>query len=169
MRTAVLVLFGVVAAVVCSGGAGAAAPVPKHLMGKVVENGDKAKLQGKWKLESMKVGGKDALPAAVGIHIDIEIKDDRFTMKVIVAGMEHNGTATLTYGTGGVREFKTTNMQMTGPDGRPVNNGGPKEQLMGYALDGDKLLLASDAGGKTAADPLKPGANDTVMVLVRVK
>lgn len=169
MKTVALILFGVTAVIVSSSGFGTAAPVPKHLMGKEAESGDKTKLQGKWKLESMKMGGKDALPAGINIDMLLEIKDDQFSMKMNVAGMDMTGTATMTYSTDGKREFKTTNMRISGPDGKQIDSP-QKEQSMGFAFDGDKLLIGSTNGpdGK-AVDPLKPGPNDMVMTLTRVK
>ena len=162
-------LFGVTVAVVSSFGGATAAPVPKHLA-KEAEGGDKAKLQGKWKLESMKMGDKNGLPDGITLEMTLEIKDDKFTMQMNVAGMSMTGTATLAYGKDGKRELTMTDMKVTNADGTPAPTTGTKEQSIGFEFDGEKLLMGSTSGGDSKAiDPLKPGANDMVMTLTRIK
>src|SRR5262245_49033366 len=74
MRSSAFVLlttvsrFSVFLAGSASGFAGAA-PVPKHLM-KEPENTEQSKLQGKWKLESLRLG-EMALPAGAAGNVEL--------------------------------------------------------------------------------------------------
>jgi uncharacterized protein (TIGR03067 family) len=167
-RTAMLVSFAFATVFVVSiGSLTGAAPVPKHLM-KEPES-DKAKLQGKWKVESLTMGGKDVL-GALGQNFDIviEFQGDQFIATSNIGDTTHKTTSTLKYGASGTRQLTTTNTQMATNNGQPMNH--EKDETIGYAFDGDKLLLGSTgAGGRGAVDPLKPGQNDLVIVLVRVK
>jgi uncharacterized protein (TIGR03067 family) len=163
MRIAALVLFGLVA----FAARGVAAPVPKHLMKEA--EGEKAKLQGKWKVEAMRLGGKD-LAAGANFDMTIEFRGDTLTATSNIAGTARKTTATLKHdAAAGAKRFTTVETTTTPLDGKgaPMNE---KDESFGYALDGDKLLLGAAGGGsKEAPDPLKPGPNDVVLVLVRVK
>jgi hypothetical protein len=170
LRTTTLALFGLSAAVVLSLGATTgAAPVPKHLMKE--PEGDKAKLQGKWKVESIRMGDQD-LGGLLGGNFEmvIEFQGETFTAAANIAGMHQKSTAIVKYGTDGKKQLSMTNTQTVDATGKPVNNGGQKDESFGYALDGGKLILASPANGeKRIVDPLKPGPKDIVIVLARVK
>ena len=162
VRTVALALFGVVAAVVFSSGVAAKAPVPKQQV-----EGDRAKLQGKWKVETLKVGGQDVL-AGLGPNFNmvVEFQGDRFAATANIGDTVQKTTAKVKYGTGDAKQITTTEMQTVDADGKPID--AQKEEAFGYTFDGDKLLLASGVG-KRAADPLKPGPEDVVIVLARVK
>jgi uncharacterized protein (TIGR03067 family) len=166
MRTAALVLFGIAVGATPQA---AGAPVPKHLMKEA--EGEKAKLQGKWKVEAMRMGGKD-IPGLGGQNFDmtIEFRGDKLTATANIGGTARKTDATLKHdATAGARRFTTVGTTTTPLDGKgaPKNE---KDELFGYAFDGEKLLLGAAAGGsKEAPDPLKPGANDIVIVLARVK
>jgi uncharacterized protein (TIGR03067 family) len=134
---------------------------------------DRTKLQGKWKVESMLVGGKNVL-ADLGqnFEMELEFKGEQFTARRNIAGMVIMTTGTVKYGTPEARHLKVTDMQTVGPDGKPVNNAGQnaKEEGFGYAFDGEKkILLGSTPDAKGAVDLLNPGPNDAVIVLTRVK
>jgi uncharacterized protein (TIGR03067 family) len=166
IRFTALVLFGVAVVIVSTvGGRVAAAPVPKHLM--KAADGDKAKLQGKWKVKSVQMGGKNIL-GGLGQNFDMvfEFEGDQIIATANIAGMVQKTTATVKYDTKGT--LKTADMRTVDGNGKPVNTG--KDEPAYYAFEGDKLLIAGAApGGKGVVDPLKPGPNDVVFVLVRVK
>jgi hypothetical protein len=163
VRIVALVLFGVA---ITSAAEIGAAPVPPAAKGA---EDDKAKLQGKWKVESARKGG-EAVRGGFGsdVHVEYEFGGERFTRVAIVAGAVLKTTATATYGPEG-RQVKTAGVKLVGPDGKPIDTGAPKDAAFGYAFAGDKLLLTTRAGDKPAADPLKPGPDDIVYVLVRTK
>ncbi len=166
----VLALFGLTVAVVTLAGPATAAPVPKHLM-KEPES-DKAKLQGKWKVQSIQMGGKNVLADlnqnGLNIDMEIEFQGDKFIATINLTGTVQKITATVKYGTNGMKQLTTTESQAVDGAGKPVNTGS-RDASLGYAFDGDQLLLAADTDGKKATNPLKPGPNDQVMVLTRVK
>jgi uncharacterized protein (TIGR03067 family) len=163
VRTA---LFVPVVVVVSSLGAGAA-PVPKHLM-KEPES-EKAKLQGKWRVESLRVGGKDGNDLGQGLDMVIEFRGD--TLTATTTGPNRNRTTTATVkhdATAGAKCFATVNTVTVDHDGKSAPTE-EKNEGFAYAFDGDKLLLAVQIGSKERADPLKPGPNDLVITLTRVK
>lgn len=171
MRIAAVVFSGVAAALLSSGLPQAtAAPVPKHLMKEA--EAEKNKLQGKWKVEAMRLDGKDVAGGlGANFEMTIEFSGDKLTATSNVAGTANKTTATVKHdATAGAKRFTTVETTTT-----PLNNGGApkqeKDELFGYAFDGDKLLLAASGGGerKEGPDPLKPGPNDIVLVLVRIK
>jgi uncharacterized protein (TIGR03067 family) len=165
VRTVALVLFGVVVGLVSSSGARAAAPVPKEA---AKEEGDQAKLKGKWKVEALQQGGKDLLTIlGDNFQMEVEFRGDQFTATANVGGTLQKTTGTVKYGTPQARQLTVTDSRTVGPDGKPVNTG-KKEELFGYAFDGEKLMLGASTSGK-AIDPLKPGADDIVIVLSRIK
>ena len=147
------------------------APVPKHLM-KEPENDDKAKLQGKWKLESLQLG-KMPLPVGSdgGLEVTLEFRGDTLT------GVAPNQTTTATIKLDtveGLKRLSTMNTRTVGKDGKPI--GQDENTVFGFVIDGGKLLLATTtdfdgrgSGRGQAADPKKPGDDTIVMVLVRVK
>lgn len=172
--SAAFVLFGIVVAFVSTvSQRGVAAPVPKHLM-KEPET-DKAKLQGKWKVQSLLMGGKDLFvgPGQVGLAFDIvmEFQGDQMVVTANIGGTTQKTTATLKYGSDGKRQFEATEQQTVDGQGKPINIGadGNRGGSTGYAFDGEKLLLGSSSNGKAGIDPLKPGKDDIVLVLVRAK
>jgi hypothetical protein len=169
VRSLALVLFGLAAVIVSSLSTGVAAPVPKHLVKE--PEGDKAKFQGKWKIESILMGGKDIL-AVLGQNFEMELqfKGEQFTARGNIGGMVQTTTGTVKYGTAESRLMKMMDRKTVGPDGKPVNNAAQKEEAFGYAFDGEKVLLGSTSdGGAKGIDPLNPGPNDFVIVLIRVK
>ena len=74
-------------------------------------------------------------------------------------------TMTVTYDAA-KRQLRSTNVRSFDADGKPA--GEQPDQVSGYALDGDKLTLTT-ASGRTPGDPLKPGPDDIVIALTRVK
>lgn len=167
-RVVALVLFGVAVLVVAGVGQPAGgAPVPKHLAKKA--DGDKAKLQGKWRVESLKMGDQDILGliGREGFEMIIEFQGDQFLATANIQNSSQKSTAAVKYDPA-KKQLSMTNPQTVGADGKPIN-AGQKDATMGYAFDGDKLLIATSPGGTGAADPLKPGKSDIVMVLGRVK
>ncbi len=157
------------AALVASAGPAAAAPVPKHLMKE--PEGDQGKLQGKWKLQSLRMGGMDVGgDLAKSIDLVMEFRGDKL---VVTANVPGQGGAMKSTGTvkfdPKAKTITATQMEAVGPDGKPVNKSGPATQAMGYVLDGDKLTFASSTGGDRAADPAKPGPNTIVMTFTRLK
>jgi hypothetical protein len=163
-----LALFGFAAAVVALAGPVAAAPVPKHLKAEQ-EKGDRAKLQGKWKVEAVRGpgigrGGPNLLAE---LEMVFEFRDDALTATVTGRGLNLVVISTLKFDPGGARRVRAVDAVQTGP-GAPMKM---PDEAFGFAFDGDKLLLATRAGGtgKEAGDPLKPGPADAVFVLVRVK
>ena len=85
------VLFVVATAVVSTTGAHAA-PVPKHL--KKETDGEQAKLQGKWKLNSIVLGGKEMGGVAETADMLIEFRGD--SLVATNAGQNRTTTATVT-------------------------------------------------------------------------
>jgi uncharacterized protein (TIGR03067 family) len=174
MRFAVFLVLAVLSGFVLTfaGSLGVAAPVPKHLM-KEAENTDQAKLQGKWKLESIALGGmplpNNAAGPNGGLEMILEFRGDKLT----VTGPNDNVTATIKLDTvDGVKRCATVNTQKLDKDGKPA--GKEEDVTFGYIIDGDKLTFAvrMDPGsGKstTAADPSKPGTDTVLIVFTRVK
>ena len=166
MRTcAALLLLGLSGSTALAG-----APVPKHLL-KEGDNTEQGKLQGVWKLTSLRVGGTEVGgEAAAGIEMTMEIRGDAMTARV-AQGPAHRVTAKIKLDTAdGVKRFSTTNTQKTDADGKPT--GKEEDVTCGYAIDGDTMTWAMipGANGKaTPADPAKPGANAILMVFTRVK
>ena len=159
MRFVALVLFAALFA-----SAALAAPIPKQRT-KEWED-DKAKLQGKWKVESWERGGQSVLAGAgaaqqIDIDMELEFSGDTLTTTVKTGKTVQAFTVAVVYDAD--RRIRKINPQSTD---KP--NGGPKEPLLGYSLDGDKLLIASNGAGQ-ATNPLKPGPDDTVVTLTRVK
>ena len=167
MRFTALVLFaGVLAgfALVGAGGPRAtAAPVPKHL--RKAPEGDRAKLQGKWKVESMRLDGKDSGGLPGGMEMMIEFKGDGLTATARGAGQDQNTTAVVKHDASGARRFTTVETRSD----RGGNVKAEKDETFGYAFDGDKLLLSIHPSRKGAGDPLKPEPGAMVLVLTRVK
>jgi len=169
VRILSLVLFGGALVVVSALGARVvAAPVPKHLM-KTPE-GDKVKLQGKWKVEVMKMGGTDLL-GGPNIQMAIEFRGDALTVTADIGGVAQTTTATVKHDTGaGVKRFTTTETRTVDKDGKRAG-ADEKDESFAYAFDGDKLVLAVHPEGEKTppVDPLKPGPGDVVLVLTRIK
>jgi uncharacterized protein (TIGR03067 family) len=163
MRAVALTLFVLGAAVVSSSGPGvAAAPVPKHLMKE--PEGEQAKFEGKWKVVSIRAAGEELVTGAATLDIEMEFRGDRLTATVRTGGkVSLTSTATVKYATGGERQIRTTDERAVDGDGKPIDNDTGKDEPLGYAFDGEKLLIAEKV------DPLKAGPNDTVVVLTRVK
>jgi uncharacterized protein (TIGR03067 family) len=168
MRIAVLVGIGTVAlALVDPLGA---APVPKHLQ-KAPEI-DRGKLQGKWKVEALQLGGKNVLAARQKFDIAVEFRGDGlFAVADLGGGPPLKLLATVKHDPKGGSRFTLTDLRTLDRDDQPADKLPDRDEVFGYAFDGDKLLVAavSGAGGKQVADPLKPGSDDIVLVLVRVK
>lgn len=162
----VLVLFALTAAVVTLVGPAAAAPVPKHLM-KEAEGGDKAKLQGKWRVQSITFGGRNAEEPLRGSEMVIEFRGDKL-IATTTGATNRSTTGTVEFGANGTKRFTTVETTTADGGGAPRTE---QDEAFGFAFDGDKLLLgvSPGAGGKEAPDPLKPGPGDGVIVLVRVK
>ena len=172
MRTCAFLLLATLSgsAVVFTGTPAPGAPVPKHLM-KEGDNTDQGKLQGVWKLTSIRIGGTEiGGDIATGVDMTMEIRGDTMTANVM-PGPTQRVTAKIKLDTAdGVKRLSTTNTQKTDTDGKP--NGKEEDVTCGYAIDGDKMTWAMvpDANGKVApADPAKPGANAILMVFTRVK
>jgi uncharacterized protein (TIGR03067 family) len=166
MRTRVLVLLAGLVAVAAWGPA-SASPIPKHLM-KDAGNADQAKLQGKWKLKSIRFQGMDlGGEAAAGIQMTLEIRGD--TMTAVAQG--HRVTAKFKLDTvDGVKRFASTGGQKQDGDGKPL--GKEEDQSFGYAIDGDTLTWAmriADPNKGPPVDPAKAGADAAVIVFTRVK
>jgi uncharacterized protein (TIGR03067 family) len=132
---------------------------------------DRAKLQGKWKVESIRLGDKNILTAVVGRDgtVEVEFKDERVTVFVGNGDRVQSFTMIAKYGTAESRQLKITDVQTKDPDGKPADNAAQKEEAFGYAFDGEKVLLGLRSGEKGVADPLKPGRSDYVIVLTRTK
>lgn len=147
-----------------AGSAAAAAPVPKHLM-KPPETAQ-AKLQGEWNVEAIRLGELDIL-AALGRQsgMSFEFRDDALIAVTNTGDTVKTTTATVTWGTDG--QIRATNQQTADGTGKLID--GPQDSALGYALDGDKLLLATRSDWRQAADPLRPGPNDMVFTLTRAK
>ncbi len=165
MRFVALALFGVAAALASAFGAvgHAAAPVPKHLMKE--PDSDKAKLRGPWKVQGLRHGGHDLLAAIGKFEMVMEFDGDLCTTTITAGGSPPRATMTVTYDTA-KRQLRSTNVRSFDADGKPA--GEQPDQVSGYALDGDKLTLTT-ASGRTPGDPLKPGPDDIVITLTRVK
>jgi uncharacterized protein (TIGR03067 family) len=169
MRTAVLVGLGTIAALALVGLPGAAAaPVPKHL--QKAPAADTGKLQGKWKVEALQLGGKDVLGAGQNFDIVVEFRGDALAVAADIGGGAQKTTATVKHNPAGAKRFTNTDERTVDRNGKPINSGAGPDLTFGYTFDGDKLVLAVGVGdAKPAADPLKPGPNDIVIVLVRAK
>jgi uncharacterized protein (TIGR03067 family) len=173
MRFAPFLVLAVVSGLVLTfaGSSGVAAPVPKHLM-KEAENTDQAKLQGKWKVESVGFEGTPVTKDANGpddAHVlTLEIRGDQLT---VTGG--NNFTAKIKLDTdGGVKRCTTVGAQKLDQDGKPA--GKEADVAFGYIIDGDKLTLAeriNPRGNKatTVDDPSKPGTGALLWVFTRVK
>jgi uncharacterized protein (TIGR03067 family) len=152
--------------------AAAAAPVPKHLQ-KGGDNTEQGKLQGVWKLKSLRVAGMDlGTDQAGGISMTIEIRGDTMTATTSAGNAAPTGiTAKIKLDTvGGLKRFTTTGTRKTGADGNPA--AAEQDVSAGYAIDGDTLSWAMNPGadGKhTAADPAKADQGVVVFVFTRVK
>jgi uncharacterized protein (TIGR03067 family) len=171
MRVAAFALFAGVASLVVSGGPAVAAPVPKHLMKEA--EGDLVKLQGKWKIQSLKMGEMDLGGDVIkSLDMVLEFRGDAVSMTMNAPGSTQKMTATVKLDAN-ARRMTMTNVKTVGGNGQPVQNAGTKENEAGYAIDGDKLLIAAGQsgpdGGATAADPKKPGPNTIVLTFARVK
>ena len=168
---AVFALFaGAVVAVAAVGAPVAAAPVPKHLK-PAAPTGDRAKLQGKWKLHSVEIGGKKVDVGATEIDMMIEFRGDTLIATSTITGQNQTTTATVKHDpAAGVKRFTTVNTRTVNNAGKNANPKDEKDEVFVYAFDGDKLFLGvSVGGGKAPIDPRKPGPNEPVLVLTRVK
>jgi uncharacterized protein (TIGR03067 family) len=155
MRTAACFLLTASAAL--------AAPVPKHLM-KDGDNGDLAKLQGKWKLVSLQFGETELRGGvAADLNMVFEFRGDSMT----VTANDQTVKAKIKLDTiDGFKRFATIDIQKVSMDGKPV--GKEEDATFGYLLDGDKLTLATSSE-KTPVNPAKPVDTAVLMVLSRVK
>jgi uncharacterized protein (TIGR03067 family) len=144
-----------------------ASPVPKHLL-KGADNKEQAKLQGRWKLESVQYGGRP-IGGEQGIEMTMEIRGD--TVTSTTKWLTTTATIKLDKVDGVLRlaliNSKAIDVKQQGPT--VVEN-----SQYGYTLDGDKLTLATNmiVGTKrsTAADPTKPAGDNTVLtVYTRIK
>ena len=172
MRTRAFLLLAALSGsvVVLAGTPAPGAPVPKHLM-KDGDNTEQGKLQGKWKLMSLRLGGMEiGGDIAAGIEMTMEIRGDTMTARV-AQGPAQRITAKIKLDTAdGVKRFTTTNTQKTDTDGKPA--GKEADVTFGYAIDGDKMtwaMVPGANGNAELADPAKPGANAILMVFTRVK
>lgn len=161
-------LFGPTAALVTLMGPATAAPVPKHLKAET-EKGDRAKLQGKWKVETVRGpgiarGGPNLLAE---LEMVFEFRDDALTATVTGRGLNLVVISTLKFDPGGARRVRAVDSVQPGP-GAPMKM---PDEYFGFGFDGEKLLLGVTPGARDKAppDPLKPGPDDAVLVLVRVK
>jgi uncharacterized protein (TIGR03067 family) len=162
MRAAELVLSGLVAALAVAVGESPAAPVPKHLM---KPGSDKDKLQGKWKLESLRMGGVDYGESR---EVVVRFTGGSMTTWVNDLGQKRTTAATVMHHPDQVRRFTMRDATMTSEqNGRSVAKK-LRDEVHCYDFDGNKLLLTSDTKGQPV-DPLKPGKYDVVLVFVRVK
>jgi uncharacterized protein (TIGR03067 family) len=159
-------LFMILAFGTCVGANAAAAPVPKHLLKGA--NTEQARLQGRWKLQSVQYGG-NTVGSTQGIEMTIEIRGD--TVTTTSKWMTTRATMKLDKLDGVLRlaliNNKAIEVHQQGPTF--VDNG-----QYGYTLDGDKLTLATNmivgTTRSTAADPTKPAGDNTVLtVLTRIK
>jgi uncharacterized protein (TIGR03067 family) len=169
MRThvpAMMFLATLSGAALLANGPSVASPIPKHLMKD--GNADQAKLQGKWKLTSLRIAGRDVGgDIAKTMNMTIEVRDDSFTSTTnqgrVIAKVKLDSVD-------GVKRFATVNTQKWSADGKHL--GGEDDVSLGYLIEGDKLTWAMvpGANGKaTMADPGKPAANAILMVFTRVK
>jgi uncharacterized protein (TIGR03067 family) len=159
-------------ALMFAGSMGVAAPVPKHLM-KEAENPDQAKLQGKWKLESVGIGGMP-VPGNPngpngGLDITLEFRGDKLT----AGGMGTTLVSKIKLDTiEGVKRCTTFDALQLGQDGKPDEK--KDGEAFGYVVDGDKLTIAvrvDPAGDKAnmVGNPSKPNTDTVLMVFTRVK
>jgi len=163
MRTAVVLVLCFVAAVLV-GVPASAAPVPKHLM-KEAENTEEAKIQGRWKLESLGVGGIQ--PQGGGVQQQMEMTLEFRGDKMTVRSKDQVVSATIKLDIAdGVKCLAITNAQSVDGMGRTVRE---DDMAFGYCRDGDKLTLAMTLEGYRTVDPAKAGDNALVLVLTRIK
>ena len=130
---------------------------------------DKAKLQGKWKVQSLLMGGKDML-GPLGQQFDMTFE---FNGETVVArvngGTVQKSASAVKYGSRAARQIKITDTHRRWRRQAGEASNGQDGGEVGYAFEGEKLLLGSAGNGKGAVDPLNPGPTDIVIVLVRVK
>jgi hypothetical protein len=105
--------------------------------------------------------------ALVEFAMELEFRGDQFSATANIGGRPQRTTGTVKYGTPEARQLMITNTRTVGADDKPVDTG-RKDEAFGYAFDGDKLVLGASTAGK-AIDPLKPGDDDIVIVLSRIK
>jgi uncharacterized protein (TIGR03067 family) len=157
MRMTAIVLGLGFAATLLVGVPASAAPVPKHLM-KEAEDTEEAKIQGRWKLEAIGIGG---MPQQ--LDVTLEFRGTKMTGK----SQDRAVSATIKLDiTNGVKRLAMTNTQAVDGMGQLVKE---EDVSFGYCIDGDKLTLATTLNGNGAVDPAKPGDNALVLVLTRVK
>jgi uncharacterized protein (TIGR03067 family) len=148
----------------CLVGPLAAAPVPKHLM-KGPEGTEAAKLQGKWRLESVLVGGRPG-NLARRVAPTFEFRGDALT---IDDGGRTTGKAGFDT-VGGMKRITVSGMRAENKDGTLGRH--EDDSGYGYILQGSTLILAAtvgETGARTAADPTGLlGSNAITLVLIRV-
>lgn len=130
-----------------------AAPVPK-------EEPDAVKLQGRWKIESIRNGKVETK----GISV-LELKGDKMTLT------SEYGVTTATFKlevVDGVRRFEAKDSQLTvgGKTSRDL------DWLYGYEIEGNTLKFAmtiSKDGNLVPVPPAKAGDDGLVIVMTRIK
>jgi uncharacterized protein (TIGR03067 family) len=163
MRIVVVLVLGFVAAFLV-GVPASAAPVPKHLM-KEAENTEETKLQGRWKLESLGVGGIQP-QGGVGQQVEMTLEFRGTKLTGTSEGRGMNATFKLDI-VDGVKRLAITDTKAVDRMGQPVAE---EDVTFGYCIiDGAKLTLAATIDGKRAVDPAKAGDNALVLVLTRIK
>jgi uncharacterized protein (TIGR03067 family) len=158
---AFLILFSSVAIIEVTQITANAAPVPKHLM-KEPENNELVKLQGEWKLESLKVGNAEVAQ----LDIKMEFRED----KMIITGAGQTTTSKVKFDSvDGIKRLTTSESRAVNANGAP----GAKQEdgSFGYTIDGDKLTIAVALNGAapTIVDPTNPTKDAIVIVLARMK
>jgi uncharacterized protein (TIGR03067 family) len=153
-----LFTWPLLAALVAHAGPLAGAPAPKQ-----PAQAAPAGLEGQWSLESLTRGGKP-FRAPPGSMI-MEFQDKTLTIVVWQGGKDVTSTAPLALDAANKQfaasQHRTADGQLAHPD-----------MNYGYAIDGDRLTLATTQLPNlafVAADPLNPGTMDVVIVLTRVK
>jgi uncharacterized protein (TIGR03067 family) len=144
-------------------GAAAAAPVPKHLM-KPKDDSEQGKLQGKWRLTAIKIGGMElGGGVAAGISLTVEFRGEKAGGQRMTAKIKLDVV-------NGVKRCITCEGQKLDPQGKPA--GEEKDQAFGYKLEGDQMTWAIDQRGMgqgPLVDPANPGPNAAVFVFTRMK
>ena len=165
---AALVLFGFATAFVSFASERVlAAPVPRHLMKEPAsDKADRGEVEGAI-IADGRQGHAGAPRSAIRYDVRVQRRDRGRKGQWRYGPEEHRAVK---YGSRAARQIKITDTHTVDGDGKPVNtSNGQDGGEVGYAFEGEKLLLGSAGNGKGAVDPLNPGPTDIVIVLVRVK
>ena len=132
-------------------------PIPKQPL-KEGDNGDLRKFQGKWRIETLCLGGISVSPAE---PVLLEFSGQSMTMttsdSIIKARIKLETI-------GALRRLSTTCTQKVSIRGELIGN--EQNFSLGYVLSGEKLTLAKTTkkkGEDVACDPDRPDSNSVVL------